>query len=211
MTSLLLAPVSPHSSLSMLLSPHCCVSLLYIVSALIVCISLWHPLCSLRNALLSALRLLSPSPPSPLSDDHMGSSPSRWDGVNSAGSLGSIARYGQCGQYVRAISHRADSPSSYIFVCPLLYPCLTLFLFLPLTLRDGEAVFFPESGYQQQRRSHSGSNGLSANLNGQSESSGKTHPNNPSRILMSANFIFRMYANSLTVRYNRGRIEANDV
>ena len=49
--------------------------------------------------------LLSPYPPSLLPDDHMGSSPSRWDGVNSAGSLGSIARYIQCKEYVRVLLH----------------------------------------------------------------------------------------------------------
>lgn len=62
--------------------------------------------------------------PSPRTDTHLGSSPSRWDtSINSAGSLGSITR-------------------------------------------EGEGAFFPESGYLQQRRSHSGS-GLSATLHGQ--------------------------------------------
>ena len=67
--------------------------------------------------------------PSPRADTHLGSSPSRWEGINSAGSLGSITR-------------------------------------------DGEAVFFPESGYLQQSRSHSGPSAISSNLNGQSEANG---------------------------------------
>ena len=168
MTSLLLALVStlplPYHPSS---RPHCRVSsLLYCLNAqFILCraasiLPSLHTDSSVPSSLILIITLLrspyltpphlllSTYPPSLLPDDHMGSSPSRWDGVNSAGSLGSIARYIQCREYVRVLSHiyelkprpslrDAFSASTPTIVSPYPYP---FSLPLPLQGRRGSVL-----------------------------------------------------------------------